>query len=143
MSMEVYVFLKRSDLPLVGSWQQAVRDSNFPVDLYPTFDPAKDSGFVPCKFRDATSGFEYFLSSSDDIASSYPDLKEAVRSYDSATTFSWGSRLDECAVALIAAATLAALSSGVMYDPQDGLQYDRASALKYAQEVCEQLLRAT
>jgi hypothetical protein len=140
MSMEVYVFLKKSDLPVVSIWQRSIGDSGLLVDLDLIFDPTKDSGFVPCKLRGSGTGFEYFLSPIDDIASSYPDLKEVVQPYDSAATFSWGSRLDECAVALVAAATLAASSSGVMYDPQEGLEYQGADALRHAQEVYKQVL---
>ena len=139
MSMDVYVFLKKSDLPPVNIWQNSLAEFDFPVDLYSTFDPNKDSGFVPCKLRGAVTGFEYFLSPIGEIASTYPDLKEMAQLYDTAAVFSWGSRLDECAVALIAAATLATSCSGIMYDPQGGLQYVGASALRYAREIYKQV----
>jgi hypothetical protein len=139
MSMEIYVFLKKADLPVANIWQQSVKKFDFLVDLDPAFDPIKDSGFVACKLHGTGTGFGYFLSSIDDITSSYPDLREMAQPYDAAATFSWGSCLDECAVALVAAATLTASSSGVMYDPQEGLQYDGANALRCAQDVYKQV----
>ena len=142
MSMEVHIFLKKSDLPSLSAWQQTLRETDFPVGLHPTFDPIKDSGFVPTKMGELETGFEYFLSPKDEVVSSYPDLVGAVQSFDTAVTFSWGGDLAECAAALAAAAALATSSSGVMYDPQEGVLFESTGALKYANDVWEQVASA-
>jgi hypothetical protein len=140
--MEVYVFLNKSDLPAVEDWQRSIQNADFPIDLHAAFNPTKDSGFVPSKLRGKETGFEYLCSPAEEVASAYPDLKGADRLFDSVAIFSWGARMDECAVALVAASTLAASTSGIMFDPQEGRQYDGHGALKVARETYEQILAA-
>jgi hypothetical protein len=137
--MDVYVFLKRSDLPSLKAWQQALQDADLPIDLDPAFDLAKNSGFVPNKLGELDTGFHYFLSPADEVVSSYPDLTQAAQPFDTVAIFSWGANLDECVAALAAAAALAISSSGIMYDPQKGILFEKDDALKYAHEVWEQV----
>jgi hypothetical protein len=139
MSMDIYVFLNKADFPSVNTWQTAIRDAGFPVELSGAFDPLKDSGFVPCKLREIESGFDYFFSPINDAISAYPGMAETVCRYDSTAVFVWRGRLEECAVALAAAATLTASSTGVLYDPQEDRQYDGSNVLKYAREMFEQI----
>ncbi|MBL6936723.1 MAG: hypothetical protein ISS15_07535 [Alphaproteobacteria bacterium] len=132
MSLEVYVFIKEVNIPTAESWQASIDRAGFPMTFAPGFEPLKDKGFVPCTFDGVAAGFEYVLSEIDEVASSYPNLQEKVRGYDSVVTFRWGSRLRECAVALLAASSLTDSVSGFMYEPQEGLEIQSSQALEYA-----------
>ena len=142
MSVEVYVFLNASDLPSSAAWQAAIRTAEFPIDLDSTFNPKQHSGFVPCKFSGSATGFEYLLSSQEDVVSAYPDLQRLVRPYDSAVSFSWGGDLNECGAAILTAAVLTKLCSGVMYDPQDDLRLTGIEPISYARQLLGQIVKS-
>jgi hypothetical protein len=116
MSLEIYVFLNKEALSPMTTWDTSIRSRGFDVVLAPGFDPLNHSGFVPCSFSGSDGGFEYYLGSRDDVASVYPDLKALVEGYDSVVSFIWDGDLAECATAIVAAAALTSVNSGLMYD---------------------------
>jgi hypothetical protein len=135
MSIDVYVFLKKSNLPSATAWQAAILAAGLPVALHGVFDPSKDNGFVPCRFENADTGFEYSMSSANEICAAYPGLNDLIQSYDTAITFSWGGDIKEFAVAIVAAGVLAHLCSGVMYDPQESTRFSDLESLAYARNT--------
>jgi hypothetical protein len=62
VSVDLIVYLRRSSMPSLSAWQQAIATAGLPIELDPDFDPDTFSGFRPCKLRGGLSGFEYFAS---------------------------------------------------------------------------------
>jgi hypothetical protein len=131
MSLDIYVLLNKSSVPSVTAWQSALDSLGTSVILDDAFDPLHDSGFVPCKFGGTSTGFEFFLETTDDLGT-YPQLAHHVQQYDGGAVFSWGSDLKECAAAISAAAALAAVAEGIMYDPQEDVRFGIPEAREYA-----------
>jgi len=139
ISQDIHVFLNKSDLPSAPAWQEAMQLADLPTEFDAAFDPLRSCGFVACKFNNSGTGFEYLLSSQEDVASAYPALKHLVRTYDSTVTFTWGHDRNECAVAMISAAILTTLCSGMMYDPQDDLQFIGTRAVDYVRKLITEI----
>src|SRR5690242_13997245 len=106
MSLELYVLAKRSQLPSVASWQAALDQSGFDVTLDGGVKPLEHSGFLPCSYHDAATGFEFSIGSRHDVIESYPELESQTDHLDAAATFVWGGDLNECVCAFCAAAVL-------------------------------------
>jgi hypothetical protein len=128
MSVELIVYLRRSAMPSPEGWQTAILDAGFPVELDTDFDPETFSGFLPCKFRQAQSGFEYFTSplSEEDRT----DVG-APQGCDFAVTLVTRSDLREFACSVAAAGALAQASNGLLVDPQSG-GFTDSGALQWA-----------
>jgi hypothetical protein len=119
MSVEIYVFVGKSRIPDRATWQAEIEHLRFPLALHANFDPSRDSGYRPVEFRGKPSGFEFFLDSTQDLIVGLPHLAPKVASLDVCASFRWGGDLSEMFSALAAAASLAKLTDGVFYDPQD------------------------
>jgi hypothetical protein len=132
MSVDIYVLLNKSSLPSVKTWQSALNSLGTSVTLDDAFDPFHDSGFVPCKFGTTSTGFEFFLETRDGLVGTYPQLADHMQNYDSGAVFSWSSDMKECAAAISAAAALATVGQGIMYDPQEDAWFGVPDAREYA-----------
>jgi hypothetical protein len=137
MSLEVYVLLKRSRLPSLASWQDALDGSGLGVKIHSTFNPVEDSGFVPCSYKNSETGFEFFLGSRADLIEAYPDLKQKTEGLDTSAAFVWSGDLNECVSAVSSAAILAQLSDGLLYDPQEDHLYGGSEAILQARQTFE------
>lgn len=60
---------------------------------------------------------------------------------DRSANFRWGSDLSECAAATIAAAVLATIGAGILYDPQDAVAYHAAAAITSAHQIIQDIDR--
>ncbi|MGD0902278.1 MAG: hypothetical protein ABR924_04970 [Terracidiphilus sp.] len=140
MSMELHVLLKQSKIPSVASWSNAIRDAGLPLVIPHEFNIVTDSGWQPFRFWEISSGVEVsFDSSIDEEIKCYPALGPLKRHFDSLVSFRWGGDVDECAVAVLVASTLAQVVDGVLYDPQENLQQNGREALVMARETIAQL----
>jgi hypothetical protein len=139
MSMDVHVLLSTARFPSAAAWQSALDRLGTSVAFDDGFDPLQDSGFVPCKFENAPTGFEFLLSTRDDLLEAYPQLADRVREYDGCADFTWGGGLTECAAAISAAAALAVLAQGAIYDPQDDAWIAAAEAEDYARRTVAEI----
>lgn len=117
MSVDLIVYLRRSSMPTPARWQQAVHDAGFPVELDTDFDAETFSGFIPCKFRGADAGFEYF---SAVVSEQERAESGAPPGADFAVTLATHSDLREFASSLVAAGALCHVSGGLLVDPQSG-----------------------
>ena len=117
MSYDLLVYLKRSDMPTPVEWRDAVVAFGFPVTLHTDFDVDSFTGFLPCPVNDQMSGFEYYASVFDPNDAQSPQLSTGT---DFAVQFSIGARPLEVVSALAASSVLAAISRGVLNDPQSG-----------------------
>jgi hypothetical protein len=141
MSMELYVLLSSSKLPTVQEWQTAIHVHGFDLVLDPTLNLHTDAGFTPAIYKGQETGFEFDLSPASEIADSYSIVGDLLEARDRSANFRWGSELSECAAATIAAAVLATLSEGIIYDPQEDVAYRDAAAITIAQQTVQNIDR--
>lgn len=116
-------------MPSPSVWQRAIREAGFPIELEADFDPDTASGFCPCRYRGAESGFEYSAS-----PLSPADVVElgAPPGSDFSVTFVTHSDLREFACSVVAAGALALASDGLLLDPQSGDSFLAADAMTWA-----------
>ncbi len=131
MSVDLIVYLPRASMPTPARWAQAIRDAGFPVELESDFDPDTATGFRPCRYRGALSGFEYY---SSPLSKQERNELGAPPNCDFSVNLVTHADLREFAVSLIAASVLCHLSGGVLFDPQTGEKYPALSVLSWAQE---------
>jgi len=131
MSVDLIVYFRRAAMPTPSAWQKAICDAGFPVELDTDFDPDTASGFRPCRYRGAVSGFEYFASrlSPSDVA-----VVGAPPGSDFSVTLVTHSDLKEFACSAVAAGVLAQASSGLLVDPQSGESFLASDAVVWAAE---------
>lgn len=132
MSVDLIVYAKRIAVPSPSDWQRAIQAAAFPVELDTDIDLDTFSGFLPCKFRDSQSGFEYFSS-----LLSKEDQQEvgAPEGSDFQVTLVTHSDMKEFATSMLAAAALCNASKGLLVDPQSGEQFDAEAVLQWARST--------
>jgi hypothetical protein len=133
MSMELYVLLHTDKLPSVAEWQDAIRSHEFDLVLDHTLDLRTHEGFTPAAYRGIQAGFELTVELATTITDMYTIPN--AESYDTAVTFRWGSDLNECASAYIAAGVLALSTAGLLYDPQEDTSLVGEGAIDIARQV--------
>jgi hypothetical protein len=125
------VFLERERLPTAADWARVMREGGFETQLDPEFEPRAHSGYVPCP--DERIGFEYYLEPFD---APTPEIGEegakVIGSRNAVVSLRLsGRRLDREAAAS-AAATLAAMTDGILLDSEIGHFISSAEALSWA-----------
>jgi hypothetical protein len=136
VSIDLIVYLRRAAMPTPEQWQQAIRAAGFPVDLDTDFEVDTFTGFLPCKFRGADTGFEYFseeVKEQDRVEAGLPP------GTDFAVTLVTHSDLGEFATSLLAAGALCHASSGLLVDPQLGESCASEQVLAWVAEVLSEL----
>ena len=131
MSVDLIVYLRRSAMLTPSAWQQAILNAGFPVELNADFDPDTASGFRPCQFRGAVSGFEYMASQ---LSPSDAAEVGAPPGSDFSVTLVTHSDLKEFVCSAVAAGALAQASGGLLVDPQSGESFPAAEAMAWAVE---------
>ena len=134
MSIELHIFLHDSRVPSRDAWQRAIDELSFPVVLDTALNVREQTGFLPTIYAGQSTGFEFYLESSQDILSSYSHIAESVGDREKCATFRWGGDLTEMAAALSVAAALTQLVDGVYYYPNDDIVYGRDDAVKTLSE---------
>lgn len=140
MSVDILVYLSRSQLPTAEKWSSTVQATGHGVFLPSDFDPVNHTGFLPCKFQGADAGFEYYtgertLADIEDMELE-PDELELLKRYDySVSLVVKGGGLIDFKTAVIIAACLAKLSGGTTYDPQCGVFSTGEAALADADDI--------
>jgi hypothetical protein len=142
MSMELHVLLQDTRVPTVTEWQQAIREAGFDLLLDSSLRLREDTGFSPAVYRGNETGFEFDLWPASDITDTYPDVASRIGGRDMAANFRWGGDLLECAAAVIAAAALARLTDGVLFDPQEGDLASGDEAIEMARQETQEIDRS-
>jgi hypothetical protein len=125
------VFLDRERLPTAADWARVLREGGFETQLNPALEPRTHSGYLPCP--DERTGFEYYLEPFD---APTPDIGEegakVIGGRNAVVSLRLSGRdLDKDAAAS-AAATLAAMTDGVLFDSESGHFITSAEALAWA-----------
>jgi hypothetical protein len=136
MSVDLIVYLPRSAMPSPERWQQAIRDAGFPVELDTDFDVDSFSGFLPCRFRGAEAGFEYFGAQVEEAERAQSQAPDGC---DFSVTLVTHSDLREFACSLLAAGALCDATRGLLVDPQSGESCPPERALEWVREQLAEL----
>ncbi len=104
MANEQYAFLTKDNLPTRTTWQAAIDNSPFDLQLDPKMNVGIDSGFSPCTICGAELGIEIDY---DDSAEFIAQFSEIAPGKDCCVSFRWGGNEIECAIALILSYSLA------------------------------------
>jgi hypothetical protein len=125
------VFLDRTRLPAAADWAHVIREAGFDVQLNTDFEPGSYSGYVPCP--DDRTGFEYYLESF-----STPTLEigeagaQAIGPRNTVASLRFSGRSSDRDAASAAAATLTAITDGVLFDTEPGHFIAADEALAWA-----------
>ncbi|WP_020475694.1 hypothetical protein [Zavarzinella formosa] len=131
MSVDLIVYLRHAAMPTPSVWRKAIRDAGFLVQLDTDFDPDTASGFRPCQYQGAVSGFEYFVSRLS--PSEAAECGEPPGS-DFSVTLVTHSDLKDFACSVVAAGVLAQVSGGLLVDQQSGESFSASDAVVWAAE---------
>jgi len=129
MSIELHIFLPESPVPTTKAWQDAIDAAAFPVVLNADTDLPSHRGFLPAEYNGKKTGFEFYLDAASDIIATYPHLAVKAGPRTRCATFRWGGDLLEMCAALSAAASLAKLTNGLYFYPDDDIIYEADEAL--------------
>jgi hypothetical protein len=125
------VFLDRERLPSGADWARVLRESGFETQLNPELEPRTYSGYLPCP--DERVGFEYYLEPFD---APTPEIGEAgakvIGRRNAVVSLRFSGRPLDREAAASAAATLATLSDGILFDSETGHFISAADAVAWA-----------
>ena len=125
------VFLDRERLPTGSDWARVLREGGFEAQLNPELDPRTHSGYLPCP--DERTGFEYYLEPFD---APTPEMGEegakVIGKRNAVVSLRFSGRPSDREAASSAAATLAAMSDGILFDSEPGHFISAADALAWA-----------
>lgn len=125
------VFLDRERLPAAADWARLIREAGFEVQLSTEFEPQSHSGYLPCP--DERSGFEYYLES---FGAPTLEIGEsgarAIGQRNAVASLRFSGRPADRTAAIAAAATLTAMTDGVLFDTEPGHFIGAHQALAWA-----------
>jgi len=130
MSMSMHVIL--DTVPKVAEWQTAITDAGFDLALDSSVDITTHTGFLPARFDNIDSGFEFDVGPT---ATSAPDYRAPAGKAMAGTisaNFRWSGDILELCCAFAAASALAKLSQGVLYQAEDGTTSAGDEAIEFA-----------
>ena len=125
------VFLDRDRLPAAADWARVIREGGFETQLDTGFDPRSYSGYLPCP--DDRTGFEFYLEAfdapTDEIGE---DGAKVIGARNAVVSLRFSGRDSDRAAATAAAATLAAMTDGILFDTESGHFIAASEALAWA-----------
>lgn len=125
------VFLDRERLPSGADWARGLKEGGFDTQLDPALEPRTYSGYLPCP--DERIGFEYYLEPFD---APTPEIGEAgakvIGKRNAVVSLRFSGRQLDREAAASAAATLAAMADGILFDSEHGHFISAAEALSWA-----------
>ena len=132
MSVDTLLFV-REQLPTVNEWQAALDSAGINIKLDPEVDelPAF-TGYLPAVFDDQPSGFEFYF---DTAENAFGDRPDATGDRTHVVTFATHSDIRELVCALYAAATLAKITDGLLFDEDSGNFVDSDRILAMANDI--------
>jgi hypothetical protein len=107
MSNTQFVFLDSRRVPARSALQESVDALGCDLQLAPSFDLARDTGFSPCVFNGVDVGFELSPSSIADAAHGDQDFVAMADGRDLCVGVSWGGSMRDCVAAMIVSCALA------------------------------------
>jgi hypothetical protein len=130
MSMETHVFF-RGPLPRKSALRRAMRELGFPFTLTPDTGTLEgQSGFMPMRLRGEDTGVEFDVFEGREALDEF-SVESIDPAFDRCANFRWGGDETEMLAGLCAAAALAKLVDGVVFDEAEDrlLTVDEAAAV--------------
>lgn len=125
------VFLDRERLPAAADWARVVREAGYKMQMNSQFEPRSHSGYLPCP--DERTGFEYYLEAFDaPTAEIGAEGARVIGDRNAVVSLRFSGRPLDRAAATAAAATLAAMADGVLFDGDAGHFIAAADAMAWA-----------
>lgn len=138
MAMEVHVFF-RGELPSKSALTQAMQELGFPLSIEPS-DHAleQQAGYMPMLLRGKKTGVEFDVSNSrlaieDNLGRER--MIEIDPAFDRCANFRFIGDWNELVCALCAAAALAKLVGGIVYDEEHNVLRDVGAAIEEARRT--------
>jgi len=115
MSMETHVFF-RGKLPTKAALSRAMKELGFPFSINPATGPLEQqSGFMPMMLRREETGVEFDVYGDHSAVEEFADVGVDA-SFERRASLRWGGDLQEAVAGMCAAAALAKLTNGVVFD---------------------------
>ena len=135
MSMETHVFF-RGKLPTKAALSRAMKELGFPFSIKPvTGSLEQQSGFMPMVRRGEETGVEFDVWNDHAAVAEFADVG-VDPSFERVANFRWGGDYEEAVAGMCAAAALAKLVNGVVFDEAE----DRLLSVEDAIAVAKQTL---
>jgi hypothetical protein len=138
MSMESRVFF-RGEVPDTAALTQALHELGFPISVVPPDYPLQGhKGFMPMLLRGKETGAEFYLDDGRDAIKEMiaPNrLSEVDLTFDRCASFRFGGDDNAFVCGWCAAAALAKLVNGIVYEEQEGVLWSIDTAIKEARST--------
>ena len=131
MAISYSVFLAKDRMPSGAAWLDAAKQAGLALEFSPAIDPTTHNGYVPCP--DERAGFELFCEPyRREHAEVSPAAAAAISDRDTSVTLRFTGRTQDREAAAMAAAALASMTDGILYDGEAGHFIDSNAALAWA-----------
>ena len=133
MSMETHVFF-RGKLPTKAALSRAMKELGFPFSITPsTGSLEQQSGFMPMKRRGEETGVEFDVYSDHAAVEEFADVGVDA-GFERRASLRWGGDFQEAVAGMSAAAALAKLMDGVVFDEAEDKLLSADDAIALARE---------
>jgi hypothetical protein len=140
MSMETHVFF-RGKLPTRAALSRAMKELGFPFSVTPgTGSLERQSGFMPMKRRGEETGVEFDVYSDHAAVEEFADVGVDA-GFERRASLRWGGDFQEAVAGMSAAAALAKLMNGVVFDEAEDKLLSADDAIALAQRNLQELVK--
>jgi hypothetical protein len=139
MSTNTHVFF-RGKLPSKAALNRAMKELGFPFSIKPASGSLEgESGFMPMRLRGEETGVELHIA--DDLAAEELRIAGVSGDFQRCASFRWSSDFQEAVAGMCAAAALAKLLNGVVFDEAEGKVLTVDGAVEVAKKNLQLLLK--
>ena len=140
MSMETHVFF-RGKLPTKAALSRAMKELGFPFSIMPsTGSLEQQSGFMPMKRRGEETGVEFDVYSDHAAVEEFADVGVDA-GFERRASLRWGGDFQEAVAGMSAAAALAKLMNGVVFDEAEDRLLSVDDAIALARKNLQELVK--
>jgi hypothetical protein len=140
MSMETHVFF-RGKLPTRAALSRAMKELGFPFSIAPaTGSLEQHSGFMPMKLRGEETGVEFDVYSDHAAVEEFADVGVEA-GFERRASLRWGGDFQEAVAGMSAAAALAKLMNGVVFDEAEDRLLSSDDAIAVARKNLQELVK--
>ena len=140
MSMETHVFF-RGKLPTKSALSRAMKELGFPFSITPsTGSLEQQSGFMPMKRRGEETGVEFDVYSDHAAVEEFADVGVDA-GFERRASLRWGGDFQEAVAGMAAAAALAKLMNGVVFDEAEDKLLSADDAIALARRNLQELVK--
>jgi hypothetical protein len=140
MSMETDVFF-RGKLPIKAALSRAMKELGFPFSITPsTGSLEQQSSFMPMKRRGEETGVEFDVYSDHAAVEEFADVGVDA-GFERRASLRWGGDFQEAVAAMSAAAALAQLTNGVVFNEAEDRLLSADDAIAVARKSLQELVK--